>query len=376
MPKNISKEKSINRTKTTVEIIVCAICLGTAALIGKSCIDRSRIVPATQNEGKKVDEITIPDSSEAVDPNKIIFTMTPIDTRAKFIGNLILVNNDYQYYATGEENLVSIMSANDEKGRTSFTAVNYDYTILSNVYEPLAKMVDDWYDLYQNDTLIVYGSYRSNEFQQQLYDQFTANTAGDGEAPIVAPPGFSEHETGLAFDFSETVGLDYQGTGDFLWLNENCDKYGFIIRYAADKEEITGYRPEPWHFRYVGIPHAKYMAENNICLEEYIELLRNAHPYSGEHLEVTDDSGAAYEIYFTPSDDGSDYTNIPVPTGLKYDVSGNNVDGFIITVHKDEKVSIGAENFSVTTSPPSTETTSNESGDESISDSTETTAAY
>lgn len=372
MPKNISKEKSINRTKTTVELIVCAICLGTAALIGKSCFDRSRIVPATQNEGKKVDEITTPDPSDAIDPNKIIFTMTAIDTRAKFGGDLILVNNDHQYYSSGEEKLVSIMSANDEKGRTSFTAVNYDYTILSNVYEPLARMVDDWYDLYQNDTLIVYGSYRTNEFQQQLYDQFTANTAGDGEAPIVAPPGFSEHETGLAFDFSETVGLDYQGTGDFLWLNENCDKYGFIIRYAADKEEITGYRPEPWHFRYVGIPHAKYMTENNICLEEYIELLRNAHPYSGEHLEVTDDSGAAYEIYFTPSDDGSDYTNIPVPTGVKYDVSGNNVDGFIITVHKDEKVSIGAENFSVTTSPPSTETTDADGE----SESTETTAAY
>lgn len=375
MPKNISKEKSINRTKTTAELIVCAIFLGTAALIGKNCIDRSRIVPATQNEGKKVDEITIPDPSEAIDPNKIIFTSTPINTRAKFGGNLILVNNDYQYYATGEENLVSIMSSNDEKGRTSFTAVDYDYTILSNVYEPLAQMVDDWYELYHNDTLIVYGSYRTNDFQRQLYEQFTANTSGDGEAPIVAPPGFSEHETGLAFDFSETVGLDYQGTDDFLWLNENCDKYGFIIRYAEDKEDITEYRYEPWHFRYVGKPHAQYMKDNNICLEEYIELLRNAHPYSGEHLEVTDESGAAYEIYFVPSDDGSEYTNIPVPTGVKYDISGNNVDGFIITVHKDEKVSIGAENFSVTTSPPSTETT--ETADpESTSDSTETTAVY
>ncbi len=378
MPKNISKEKSINRAKTTVELVVCAIILGTSVFLGKSCFDRIKVVPSTNKEATKIEDIEIPDASDVVDPNKIVFAATPISTKLKFSGNLILVNNDNQYYSTGNENLVSIMEKNDETGRSSFIAVDYDYTILEQVYEPLAKMVDDWYDIYFNDTLIVYGSYRSNEFQQQLYDQFTANTSNDGEAPIVARPGFSEHETGYALDFSETAGYDYQGTGDFLWLNQNCHKYGFVIRYAEDKEDITGYRYEPWHFRYVGIPHAKYMTEQNLCLEEYIELLRTSYNYNGEHLKVSDEYGALYEIYFYPSDDAAEFTNVPVPTGVKFDISGNNVDGFIVTVHVNEKTEIGNENLSVTTSPYSfAATTTADSSAETTSDiTTETTIAY
>lgn len=377
MPKNISKEKSINRAKTTVELVVCAIILGTSVFLGKSCFDRIKVVPSTNKEATKIEDIEIPDASDVVDPNKIVFAATPISTKLKFSGNLILVNNDNQYYSTGNENLVSIMEKNDETGRSSFIAVDYDYTILEQVYEPLAKMVDDWYDIYFNDTLIVYGSYRSNEFQQQLYDQFTDNTSNDGEAPIVARPGFSEHETGYALDFSETAGYDYQGTGDFLWLNQNCHKYGFVIRYAEDKEDITEYRYEPWHFRYVGIPHAKYMTEQNLCLEEYIELLRTSYNYNGEHLKVSDEYGALYEIYFYPSDDAAEFTNVPVPTGVKYDISGNNVDGFIVTVHVNEKTEIGNENLSVTTSPYSfAATTTADSSAETTDSTTETTIAY
>ena len=374
MPKDVSKEKSINKAKTTTELVISAVIIGTSVFLGKSCIDKMRVVPSTQDEAVQIEDIEIPDTSEIIDPNKIVFAAKPVSTKLKFSGDLILVNNDYQYYSTGNEKLVSIMTKNDEAGRSNFTAVDYDYTILEQVYEPLAKMVDDWYSIYNNDTLIVYGSYRSNEFQQQLYDQFTANTAGDGEAPIVARPGFSEHETGYAFDFSETESYDYQGEGDFQWLNQNCHKYGFIIRYAEDKEEITEYRKEPWHFRYVGSPHAKYMTENNLCLEEYIELLRNAYHYSGEHLKIADEYGSPYEIYFYPSDDGEEYTNVPLPTGVKFDISGNNVDGFIVTVHLNEKVEIGKENLSLTTSPYSSATTSAEETTAEIS--TETTVAY
>jgi D-alanyl-D-alanine carboxypeptidase len=374
MPKDVSKEKSINKAKTTTELVISAVIIGTSVFLGKSSIDKMRVVPSTQDEAVQIEDIEIPDTSEIIDPNKIVFAAKPVSTKLKFSGDLILVNNDYQYYSTGNEKLVSIMTKNDEAGRSNFTAVDYDYTILEQVYEPLAKMVDDWYSIYNNDTLIVYGSYRSNEFQQQLYDQFTANTAGDGEAPIVARPGFSEHETGYAFDFSETESYDYQGEGDFQWLNQNCHKYGFIIRYAEDKEDITEYRKEPWHFRYVGSPHAKYMTENNLCLEEYIELLRNAYNYSGEHLKIADEYGSPYEIYFYPSDDGEEYTNVPLPTGVKFDISGNNVDGFIVTVHLNEKVEIGKENLSLTTSPYSSATTSAEETTEEIS--TETTVAY
>lgn len=355
MPKKeISKEKSINRAKTITELVICAVIVGGAVIAGKKWFDNAREIPPTQDEPSQISEI---DTSSTNDPNNSEYSSIPILTTSKFTGPLILVNNDHEYYTTDEEDLVGILAMNDETGRTTFGAYDYSASILRDVYEPLARMCDDWYETCYNDSLIVYGAYRTNALQQQLYDEFTAATVDDDEAPIVAPPGFSEHETGYAFDFSETIEYDYQGTGDFKWINDNCYKYGFILRYPADKEAITQYRYEPWHFRYVGFPHAEYMTKNNLCLEEYIDLLRNAYSYDGEHLQMTDESGAEYEIYFAASSDADEYTGVPVPTGYKYDISGNNVDGFIVTVHMSETADMNNDPVPATEAPTTDENT-------------------
>ena len=359
MPKKkVSKEKSLRRTKRVADIALSLCLVGAMVLIVKGAVDRSSTMGSYERvQSDNVAESTVP--TEAVpDPNRTMYSQISVDTKDKFYGSLILVNNQHQYFSTGEEDLVSILEMNDETGRDFFTAVDYSYTIMRPAYEPLAKMVEDFYNLYFNDTLIIYGSFRSNEFQQQLYDADLAETGSD-TSTRVAKPGFSEHETGYAFDFSETVDNDYQGTGDFAWINENCYKYGFIVRYTEEKEDITEIRNEPWHFRYVGIPHAYYMTKNNLCLEEYTDLVRQ-HPYDGEHLEFTDDTGAAYEVYFYASDDGSDTTLLPVPSDYKYEVSGNNVDGFVVTVYKDEKVSQSTTQPDLaepTTTEPAEETT-------------------
>jgi D-alanyl-D-alanine carboxypeptidase len=156
---------------------------------------------------------------------------------------------------------------------------------------------------------------------------------GEEGSTRVAKPGFSEHETGYAFDLTETETGDYQGTGDYAWINENCYKFGFIERYKEEKTDLTKIQPEPWHFRYVGIPHAYYMTMNNLCLEEYINML-SQFVYGEHHLEFTDENGKGYEIYFIPADMASETTNVPVPSGKKYDISGNNIDGFIVTLYK------------------------------------------
>ena len=80
----------------------------------------------------------------------------------------------------------------------------------------------------------------------------------------VGTPGTSEHQLGLA--------VDVQGTAAQEWMRENAWRYGFILRYPADKEEITGVMYEPWHFRYVGEDAAEYIMEHGICLEEFIAL--------------------------------------------------------------------------------------------------------
>ena len=61
---------------------------------------------------------------------------------------------------------------------------------------------------------------------------------------------------------------DYDGTGDYARINENCSHYGYVLRYTEDKQDTTGIQAEPWHYRYVGQPHAAYMQENSVCLEE------------------------------------------------------------------------------------------------------------
>ena len=332
--KRISKEKSIRHAKTTTEVVISLILLGTCgffiknALTDVTMVEQSHFYESGDVAGTDATATTAPD------PNQVIYESKLVNTRDKFYGDLILVNRDHEYFSMGSEDLVNIAEMNENNGINCFSVAGGDYTILRQVYEPMARMIQDFYDKYENDTLVIYGSYRTKDFQQELYGNDLEET-GEDSSERVAPAGYSEHESGLAFDFSDNVNYDYDGTGDFAWLNENCYKYGFIVRYQKDKENITKFRDEPWHFRYVGIPHAYYMNEHKLCLEEYIELIRQ-HPYAGEHLEFSD-SKNDYEVYFVETDDASEKTTIPVPNGVRYEISGNNVDGFIVTVYKGMK---------------------------------------
>lgn len=123
--------------------------------------------------------------------------------------------------------------------------------------------------------------YRSVAYQQQLFDAKVAQYLKDGrkkESAIsatkltVAVPGASEHHTGLAFDIT-VQGTIFKGTPQQIWLHKHCWDYGFIVRYQADKEKITGILAEDWHIRYVGIQHSAVMRDENLCLEEYWDKL-------------------------------------------------------------------------------------------------------
>lgn len=91
----------------------------------------------------------------------------------------------------------------------------------------------------------------------------------------VAEPGTSEHHLGLAFDVNKQGASSFASTKHSEWLNEHCWEYGFIIRYTKEKEKLTGFVAEPWHIRYVGVEHAKYMKEHDLCLEEYVKGLED-----------------------------------------------------------------------------------------------------
>jgi len=330
--KNVSKEKSIRDSKIIVETIITGIILCAGAFGVKSVLDSSRMVLPSQYAEDTDVEIAVP--TDIPGPDNSVFTTIDVPNTEVSKGDLILVNREHEYKSDGSEDLVNINELNAQYGITFFSAFEDDYTIIRQAYQPMADLISDYYNQYQDDTLTIYGSYRTNDFQRSLYESDLEQT-GEEESSRVAKPGSSEHETGLAFDLSETVNYDYMGEGNHAWINENSYHYGLILRYTEDKKDITGFDPEPWHFRYVGIPHAYYMKNNNLCLEEYIEMLRTSCPYDGSHLEFTDDTGVEYEVFWYPADTSSDKTAVPVPSGLRYDLSGNNVDGFIVTVYKN-----------------------------------------
>ena len=152
-------------------------------------------------------------------------------------------------------------------------------------------------------------------------------------AQTAASPGHSEHETGLAMDLGiytdAGISRNFIGQEKYRWICENAPQYGFILRYEQDKTQLTGYHYEPWHFRFVGVPHAGVMKKLNYCLEEYILYLKQF-PFEKQHLFIEDDAQRRYEIYYVAAD--KDPVNLPVPLDAEYTISGNNVDGFIVTV--------------------------------------------
>lgn len=114
-------------------------------------------------------------------------------------------------------------------------------------------------------------SYRSYGTQERVYDRYVSQDGQSLADTYSARPGSSEHQTGLALDINTaSVQAHFENTPTYAWLVEHCAEYGFILRYPEGKERITGYRFEPWHYRYVGKDAAKEIYKKGLCLEEYL----------------------------------------------------------------------------------------------------------
>ena len=151
---------------------------------------------------------------------------------------------------------------------TNLIKVNNMY-INKEAYEAFLNMKNDIEK--ENMTIRIISAYRSFNYQENLYNNYLKKDEKAIVDTYSARPGYSEHHTGLAIDIDNNK-LDFNKfymTKEFVWMNENSYKYGFIIRYPKDKEYITGYTYEPWHFRYVGIEIATYIKKHNSTYEEY-----------------------------------------------------------------------------------------------------------
>lgn len=132
-----------------------------------------------------------------------------------------------------------------------------------------------------NVRLYVWSPYRSYATQEMLFNNqvqrmknqgYKGKAAEDKAATVVARPGTSEHNTGLACDFNMASDA-FENTEMYRWMTKNAENYGFVMRYSKEKQPITGVIHESWHWRFVGINHAKKMNELGYCLEEYVDYL-------------------------------------------------------------------------------------------------------
>ncbi len=116
-------------------------------------------------------------------------------------------------------------------------------------------------------------AYRSYSYQNALYSRYLTQYRQNTADTFSARPGHSEHQTGLALDINTASTRDhFENTPAFAWLKEHCAQYGFILRYDQGKQDITGYRFEPWHYRYVGVEIAQACMEQGLSYEEYLAL--------------------------------------------------------------------------------------------------------
>ena len=236
-----------------------------------------------------------------------------------YCGNLLLVNKNYPLRDNNVNGLVpadvrfpNILIKRD--------AAN----VLQLIFEKISA----------GNSIVPVSGYRSLEEQTAIYNGSLKDNGEIFTRKYVALPSHSEHQTGLAIDLGlnkkdiDFIRPDFPYDGICDEFRRAAPDYGFTQRYAKDKEKITGISHEPWHFRYVGYPHSKIIEENGFSLEEYIEFIK---AYQEDcKLVYKETFGTEVEIYYIPAND--DKTLIAIPENCVYQISGNNIDGFILTV--------------------------------------------
>ena len=182
------------------------------------------------------------------------------DIPVENIDNYMIVN---KYYKLSEDFVPELVKIDSKY------AINNNQLMTKDAKEAFEKMCIDA----RNDNIYLYSgsAYRSYSYQNNLYNNRVKSEGLEYANKSAAKAGYSEHQTGLALDVLNG-NFEYLSDTDkeFKWLIDNSYKYGFILRYPKDKENITGYMYEPWHFRYLTVEVASIIKEKDITYEEYI----------------------------------------------------------------------------------------------------------
>ena len=254
-------------------------------------------------------------------PNGIQFIQTTKFATDTLVGDLVLVNPDnrYTFPDAAEKTLECIndyrTKAEDGKFYYTLVEVQYKLKLQKNAIDALNAMLLKSYEV-TGDIIKISEAHRTLKAQE----------GRDIE------PGYSDHHTGYCFAIRDNA--DSSELDPDHWIYENCHKYGFVVRYPEGKEDITEVSKYTFCLRYVGVPHATYIYENDLCLEEYLDLLKNSYSSAATRLTISAADGFEYDVYYVKASD-AEVTTIDVPTSnFDYTVSGDNRGGFIVTVKK------------------------------------------
>ena len=208
-----------------------------------------------ENKDKEIDEII---KIVNTNINHEFFTNTK---EANISKDFLILVNKYYYLKEDYEpnNLVTI--------NTNYATSNQ--RIINEVFEKYKEMLEVAKEAKMD--LIIISSYRDYKSQETIYNNYVKESGEKLANRFSAKPGHSEHQLGLALDIMKpgTNFNNFENTNEAKWLKENAYKFGFILRYDKSKEYVTGYKYEPWHYRYVGLEVAKYIFENDITFDEY-----------------------------------------------------------------------------------------------------------
>lgn len=328
--KNSSVKRSNKKSKLRYDRIAAAVILFAFVIYIPVFFHK-----ISSGNGEKNNSKTDLSKTDSLSDN-IINTTGRIEFEKKFFkaddihkGELILVNDSHEYISPPEEEstLTSVDEIKNDYYRIKSMGMMMDTLAVKN----FNSMMSGFYQVSPDKSIMVTNAFISKEHQDMMYNQALENSM------TISKGGFSEHQTGLAVDISaykdNGESFKYNPIDGYEWIRDNCTKYGFIRRYPEDKSKITGISGQGDHFRYVGIPHAYYMTENDLTLEEYTEQLKN-YPYGSKTLSISCYS-KEYEVYYIKAKyDATNDVDVYVPCTNSYTISGNNTDGFIITVEK------------------------------------------
>ncbi len=234
---------------------------------------------AAEAPSKPESAVSKPSATSKVTSSKAASKVEPAVSDVYTVSDFVGQNADWRLLMANRNNVIKNYTPKVKQFERKYCQNDVKYYFDERAFDDAMNMIlaakADGVDL------VILSTYRTYQRQTELYNNkiqyylnrgYSKANAEKHASTVVAIPGTSDHNLGLAIDFNY-LDEKYENKPSLKWLRENGEDYGFVMRYPKGKENVTGVIYEPWHFRYVGAEHAEKMNELGMCLEEYVEYL-------------------------------------------------------------------------------------------------------